>query len=261
VVAEHGGNFPATVEVLQQLPGVGRSTAGAIVAIAFDRPAPLLDGNVRRVLARLFALGDDPRTPAAERRLWQWAAALTSQEAPHDYAQAIMDLGATVCTPRQPACAACPLAELCQARSLRIEQQLPATRKAKAVPCRRQVALLAGERGRLLVRPRPAEGFLGGLWEFPTVELRDGEAPLTAAGRLAAELGLAGRRRVAGRIRHPYSHFTLELDLILQRCSSANRVADEAWQWRTLAQLAETPLHGAHRKALERYLAKDAGDE
>ncbi len=116
VMTEHGGAFPADLAALTALPGIGRSTAGAILSIAFDRKAPILDGNVRRVLARLFALREEPRRPAAEKQLWAWAEALTPPERPHDYAQAIMDLGATVCTPRRPACDRCPLAALCRGK-------------------------------------------------------------------------------------------------------------------------------------------------
>ena len=252
VVNEFGGRFPATVEELSSLPGVGRSTAGAIVAIAFDRPAPILDGNVRRVLVRLFALDGDPRSPQAERSLWEWAAALTSKVRPHDYAQAVMDLGATVCTPRAPACPACPLAPFCQARRQGREQQLPASRQPRPVPVRRQIVLLVEVQGRCLVRPRPAEGFLGGLWELPSIDLGDGESPLAAAGRLAAELGVSGEREVLGRLPHAYSHFRLELELVRLTAADHGRVAEGDWCWQTPAQLAKTPLHGAHRKALER---------
>lgn len=251
VVAGNDGRFPQTVEALTALPGIGRSTAGAIVSIAFDRPAPILDGNVRRVLARLFALEGDPRAPAAERFLWRQAEALTSRERPHDYAQAIMDLGATVCAPRAPACPACPLSDLCQARRQGDERRLPAVRARRNVPVRCQIALLVERNGSYLVRPRPAEGFLGGLWEFPAADRRGGETALAAAERLAAELGLDGRCDAVGTLRHAYSHFALQLDLVRLAGSSADRVAESGWQWRTPAQLDATPLHGAHRKALE----------
>jgi A/G-specific adenine glycosylase len=263
VVNAHGGGFPATVEALTALPGVGRSTAGAIVSIAFDRPAPLLDGNVRRVLVRLFVLEGDPRSPTAERQLWEWAAMLTPRERPHDYAQAIMDLGAIVCTPRDPACAACPLADLCTARRQGVERQLPATRTRARVPVRHQVALLVEREGSFLVRPRPPEGFLGGLWEFPVADLRVDEPPLVAAGRLAAELGLTGARTEVGRLKHAYSHFTLELDIVRMAVSPTARVAEGEWHWQLPAQLAATPLHGAHRKALQRFTwaAAPGGDD
>jgi A/G-specific adenine glycosylase len=258
IVAEHGGGFPEVVEELATLPGVGRSTAGAIVSIAFDRPAAILDGNVRRVLVRIFALDVDPRSPAAERRLWTWAEALISRESPHDYAQAIMDLGATVCTPRDPACPACPLEFFCQARRQGLERQLPLTRPRKSVPVRRQVALLADHGGRYLVRPRPAEGFLGGLWEFPVADLCAGEEPLAGSLRLATELGLSGDVADAGKLRHAYSHFILELAFVRVRETAVTKVAEGDWQWRSAEQLAVTPLHGAHRKGLQRFVLPPA---
>ncbi|MCM2264046.1 MAG: A/G-specific adenine glycosylase [Desulfuromonadales bacterium] len=264
VVEEHGGDFPKTVEALAALPGVGRSTAGAIVAIAFDRPAPILDGNVRRVLVRLFAYDGDPRGTLAERALWKWAEALTARERAHDYAQAIMDLGATVCTPRDPGCPDCPLAALCQARRQGLERQLPVARIRKSVPVRRQVALLVEREGFYLVRPRPHEGFLGGLWEFPVADVRADETPLTVAGRLAQELGFSGQKLAVGRLKHAYSHFTLELDLVRIMGRYEERVAEGDWQWQAPGMLVKMPLHGAHRKALERFVlvaASGAVDE
>ena len=115
VMSEHGGRFPDQLAAIMALPGIGRSTAGAIVSIAFDRKGPILDGNVRRVLCRLLAIDGDPRSGKVEKQLWQLAETLTPEDRPHDYAQAIMDLGATICTPRRPDCAACPLSGLCQA--------------------------------------------------------------------------------------------------------------------------------------------------
>jgi A/G-specific adenine glycosylase len=251
----HGGRFPATVAELVTLPGIGRSTAGAIAALAFDRPEPILDGNVRRILVRLFAMAGDPRAAAAERQLWLWATALTPRERPHDYTQAIMDLGATLCTPQLPACPACPLAALCLARRHGRERQLPEPRASKAVPVRRQVAVLVDLAGTSLARPRPPTGFLGGLWELPNTDLRTDESPLTAAARLAAEFGLTGAPELVGQLKHAYSHFTLELALVRIRVAAGCRVAEGEWQWLPAAQLQAVPLHGAHRKALHRFSA------
>jgi len=253
----HGGRFPATVAELVALPGIGRSTAGAIVAIAFDRPAPILDGNVRRILVRLFAMAGDPRAAAAERQLWLWATALTPHDRPHDYTQAIMDLGATLCTPQLPACPVCPLAALCLARCQGLERQLPAPRVRKTVSVRRQVAVLvdlAGT-GTSLARPRPATGFLGGLWELPNTDLRSDEPPLAAAARLAAEFGLTGAPELVGQLKHAYSHFTLDLALVRISVAAGCRVAEGEWQWLPAARLQAVPLHGAHRKALQRFFA------
>ena len=250
VVERHGGVFPADLAALQDLPGVGRSTAGAILSIAFDTPAPILDGNVRRVLCRLFALAEDPRRPAAEKRLWGWAEAMTPADRPHDYAQAIMDLGATLCTPKNPDCPRCPLAALCQARAQGLERELPRSGKKVAVPTVLQVALLLEREGRFLVRRRPLSGMLGGLWEFPAAEVRSGEAPEVAARRLLTELGFSASAEEAGQVAHAYSHFKLDLRLYRSKADEPDRVAEGEERWINAAGLRELPLHGAHKKAL-----------
>jgi len=249
VVDGHGGRFPDGLEALQALPGVGRSTAGAILSIAFDTPAPILDGNVRRVLCRLVALHGDPRSGAAEKQLWAWAEALTPQARPHDYAQAIMDLGATLCTPRQPACHRCPLAGLCEGLRQGVAEQLPETRPRKPLPLRRQVALaLKGRRGYLVCR-RGFEGMLGGLWEFPSRELgEDGDAAALAS-LLGKELG-AGPAERLGRVRHVYSHFRLEVELFTARCIEDRCAASQECRWLPRSGLNKLALHGAHKKAL-----------
>jgi len=251
VVERHGGRFPADLAALQALPGVGRSTAGAILSIAFDTPAPILDGNVRRVLCRLFAFGDDPRSTAAEKKLWAWAEALTPQRRPHDYAQAIMDLGATLCTPKRPDCPRCPLAELCRAREQGVAEALPATGKRRPVPTVVQVALCLESAGLFMVRRRPLAGMLGGLWEFPAAEVLSGETPRQAARRLLADLGLRAEIDEAGEVAHAYSHFRLDLRLYRGEVEDPSRVAEGEARWIDVAEMRQLPLHGAHKKALK----------
>jgi len=251
VVAEHGGRFPETLEALQALPGVGRSTAGAIRAIAFDRKGVILDGNVRRVLCRLLAVTDDPRATAVEKELWRWAEVLTPAERPHDYTQAIMDLGATLCAPRRPACPRCPLAVVCRACALGRELELPRRAAKKTVPTRMQAALLLERDGRFWVRQRPFSGMLGGLWEFPAVDVAEGQPPLVAVRRLLADLGPAGEPTEVGRVRHAYSHFKLDLRLYRAAGTAGFAIAEAAVnRWLTAAELADLPLHGAHKKVL-----------
>jgi A/G-specific adenine glycosylase len=251
VVAEQGGRFPGDLGALQALPGVGRSTAGAILAIAFDRKGVILDGNVRRVLCRLLALEDDLRSAAAEKLLWRWAEILTPADRPHDYAQAIMDLGATVCTPRQPRCPACPLAPLCRARALGLQHELPRSRSKKTVPVQTQIALLLERNQRLLVRKRPYAGLLGGLWEFPAAPVTPGSDPAVAAQGLLAELGLTGELREAGAVRHAYSHFKLDLRCYRGPVADGLQVADGGQsRWLDRAELENLALHGAHKKIL-----------
>ncbi|WP_298037265.1 A/G-specific adenine glycosylase [uncultured Desulfuromonas sp.] len=252
VVSLFGGSFPDDLEGLMSLPGVGRSTAGAILSIAFDRKAPILDGNVRRVLCRLYALKEDPRASASEKRLWAWAEELTSADRPHDYAQAIMDLGATICIPRRPDCPACPLEGLCRARRMGVEAELPLRRKGRVVPQRTEVALLLEREGRFLVRRRPLEGMLGGLWEFPGGGVPEGSEPLAAGKALLRDMGLAGELRPAGRVRHVYSHFRLDLHLLRGEVEETFRVGEGAQdRWLSPGELTVLPLHGAHKKALD----------
>ena len=258
IVEQQSNRFPDNLEALMQLPGVGRSTAGAILSIAFDRPAAILDGNVRRVLVRLFAWREDPRSSRAEKQLWQWAEALTSAENPHDYAQAIMDLGATICTPRGPDCLNCPLRELCQAHKQELVAELPVPRKTSKVPVRKQGVLIIHTSGKFLLRQRPPEGFLGGLWEFPTFERSAEVASVQAAAALLSELCVCGSLEKAGAIRHAYSHFKLELSVFKVDAGAITGVAEGgAYRWCTVNELEGLPVHGAHRKAYDQLGLKD----
>lgn len=248
VIEQWSGAFPADLEALQSLPGIGRSTAGAILSIAFDQPAPILDGNVRRVLCRLFALQEPSRGGAAERQLWSWAEQLTPADRPHDHAQAIMDLGATVCLPKLPRCAECPLEPLCQARRRGLENRLPVVATKKPLPTQRQVALAIRNQDRWLTRRRPLDGMLGGLWEFPTAEVPADWTPEFSARRLAADLGVELTDMAVGEVRHGYSHFHLELTLFVAD-QLHERVAEGAEsRWLNISELPSLPLHGAHKK-------------
>ena len=254
VVEQFKGFFPEDVDALQQLPGVGRSTAGAISALAFDRQAPILDGNVRRVLCRLFALQEPPRSAAAEKQLWRWSEQVTPVENIHDYTQAIMDLGAIVCVPRKPLCDECPLAELCQAFKLGLEQQLPLKQTTKPIPTRHEVALLIDHCGRYLVRRRMAEGFLGGMWEFPTVSLLEGEDPGQKLRLLFSDFGLKGAAEPIGTIQHVYSHFCLKSAIYCKKIEVISHVAEGENMWFSLEELKNIALHGAHKKVLVKLL-------
>ena len=256
IVTESGGVFPDSLDELVALPGIGRSTAGAILSIAFDQPAPILDGNVRRVLVRLFAWMDDPRGRSAEKQLWAWAEAMTPRERPHDYAQAIMDLGATVCTPREPGCGICPVQRLCRACDRNLAAELPLPRKKARIPVRRQAALVIKKNQNLMLRQRPAEGFLGGLWELPFIDVPDDLSPDQGANRLLASLGMRGAPCRLCDVRHAYSHFKLELAVYMVDVESPDLVAEgDGLLWFGGEELASLPVHGAHRKALEKLVS------
>lgn len=211
-VAARGGRFPDTEDGLRALPGVGPYTAAAIAAIAFGRASVVVDGNVERVVARLHAV--EAPLPGAKRRLHARAAAMTPEERAGDHAQAMMDLGATVCTPKRPACGVCPLVRDCLGRRAGIAESLPAKAEKAAKPVRHGIAWLAvSEDGRVLVETRPAEGLLGGMLALPSntwAAEAGGEPPVAGAWR---DLGVE--------VRHTFTHFHLRLRLHGARVASA----------------------------------------
>jgi len=208
VAGSHGGCFPDTRESLLELPGVGPYTAAAIAAIAFDRPETVVDGNVERVIARLHAV--ETPLPAAKKELTRLAAALTPRYRPGDYAQAVMDLGATICTPRNPACGICPVIDDCAGRAAGIAAELPRKEPKKAKPVRHGIAWI-GRRtdGAWLLETRPDKGLLGGMLGWPGTDWSD--AP-SGVPPVAAEWTNTGAE-----VRHTFTHFHLRLALSVAR--------------------------------------------
>jgi A/G-specific adenine glycosylase len=207
VAAEHGGRFPDSAEGLRALPGIGPYTAAAIAAIAFDRPETVVDGNVERVMARLHAV--ETPLPQAKRALTAHAAALTPAHRPGDHAQAVMDLGATICTPKSPACGICPLMPHCAARRLGIAAELPRKAPKKAKPTRLGLVYVARRAdGAILMETRPEAGLLGGMRAFPTTEWTE-DAPVDAPPLDAIW------QAPAAEVRHTFTHFHLRLALRL----------------------------------------------
>ena len=194
VVQRHGGIFPSDPEAVQELRGIGPYTAGAILSIAFGQRAPLLDGNVIRVLSRLRALSEPAETTVGKRLFWSLAAELVPPPRakrevndPGDFNQALMELGATVCLPQRPVCLVCPVASLCRARQLGQVEHYPPAKKAKSVPVVQVLVLVVRAQGQLLLLRRPPLGLWGGLWEPPTLNLELGESPREALPRLLRE--------------------------------------------------------------------------
>ncbi len=211
IVARHGGTLPADGKALLALPGIGPYTAAAVAAIAFGLPAVPVDGNVERVLARLVAL--EAPLPGARRSVRALALALAGGERPGDLAQALMDLGAGVCTPRRPACLACPWRPWCVGALTGQADRLP-RRDARAVrPVRRGVAfVLLGREGALLLRRRPATGLLAGMVDLPATPWETGTMP---ADPVAHAPAATAWRTLDGRVRHVFTHFVLELEVAL----------------------------------------------
>jgi len=208
---QHGGRFPRDLETVTSLPGIGRSTAGAILAFCYEQRHPILDGNVKRVLARALALEQWPGEREAEQRLWQAAEALTPHKRIADYTQAIMDLGATVCTRSKPSCETCPLSNLCAAYASGNPGDYPRLRpkKARASKSAAMLMILNNE-GKVLLQQRPPAGIWGGLWSFPQLEM---PAPANAVNEWARQqLGIDIRTGDAWpSFDHQFSHYSLKI--------------------------------------------------
>jgi A/G-specific adenine glycosylase len=223
VVREHAGRIPCVPDAFSQLPGVGRYTAGAVLSIAFDRKTPVLDGNVARVLSRVFGLELGVRDPRQARALWELADALVPMRTPGDWNQALMELGATVCLPKSPRCEVCPVAKECRARiEDRVDHLPPVAKRRAAVAARRAVALLEW-RGRWLVERRSGR-LLDGLWEPPGVELSNGDDAGAALRRRLRSLGVAARLEDSGeRVKHVITHRRIEVEVWRGRLDAAPR--------------------------------------
>jgi A/G-specific adenine glycosylase len=253
VVERHGGEFPASEAELRALPGIGDYTAAAIAAIAFDVPATPVDGNVERVVARLYAV--TMPLPAAKPEIRRLAGGLTPQLRAGDFAQAMMDLGSTICTPKTPACVLCPWSEACAAFARGDAETLPRRTPKREGTLRRGAAFVARRAdGMVLVRTRPAKGLLGAMTEVPTTEWQhdfdEGQAragaPRFASTKIPKRIAW---RKVAGVVRHVFTHFPLELSVYAADVP-ARTPAPSGTRWVALATLAGEALPSVMRKVV-----------
>lgn len=247
VVSQYDGEFPRSVDALSELPGIGRSTAGAIASIAMGLRAPILDGNVKRVLARHQAVEGWPGQTAVARQLWQIAEASTPQQRFGDYTQAMMDLGATLCTRSKPACERCPVAADCHARLQGRQKDFPQPKPRKALPEKHTHMLLLQDGDSVLLYRRPPSGLWGGLWCLPEVEQPD-DLP-----QLAELLDLqCGTPRVLDAFSHTFSHFRLHIQpLQVAARPQGRRVAEGDWLWYNLASPPRLGLAAPVQSLLE----------
>jgi A/G-specific adenine glycosylase len=249
IVEKYGGDFPEDEASLLVLPGIGRYTAAAIRAIAFDRPASAVDGNVERVIARLQAI--ETPLPDAKIEINARAAELVPQQRAGDYAQAMMDLGATVCTPRNPSCVICPLLAGCRGRLRGIAEELPRRPPKADKPTRRGLAfVLMRKDGAVLLRKRPAKGLLGGMDEVPSSPWREGT--LLIADALKEAPVPANWKVLDGGIRHTFTHFHLELAVARAIAATAGlaRLAPGT-DWVTVDGMTARALPTVMRKVIE----------
>jgi A/G-specific adenine glycosylase len=239
VVREYAGKLPRTAEGLRQLPGIGRYTAGAIASIAFGERVPLVDGNVARVFARIFAIPANVKTPATMEILWHLAEELLPARNPGDFNQALMELGALVCTPANPRCEACPMRDVCVARARGVVDQLPNRGQPQTTERIVVSAALVRRNGSLLMQRRPDRGLLAGMWELPTLN----------RGRFRKGKPLL-------ELRHAITNRRITLRVFECQCGSAlqeNLTAE--LRWVSAAEMTRLSLPAAHRRAIARILA------
>jgi A/G-specific adenine glycosylase len=248
VVAEsYGSRFPRTREALAALPGVGRSTAAAIAVFAFGGREAILDGNVKRVLARHFAVRGYPGEKRIENRLWKIAEAQLPAKNIERYTQALMDLGASVCTRRQPACASCPLRMSCEAHARGKAEGYPAPRPRRALPRRETTMLLLLREGEVLLEKRPPTGVWGGLWCLP--EIPAGADPREYCGRRFGAKRVHATRLPL--LRHGFTHFTLDVTPVVCRLEvAASFLAEPGQVWLVLEEAAQAAIPAPVRKLL-----------
>jgi A/G-specific adenine glycosylase len=230
VMQDHAGEFPRTLETVQALPGIGRSTAGAILSIAGNQRQPILDGNVKRVLTRHLGVHGFPGEKRIESQLWVAADMCTPHQRVADYTQAIMDLGATVCTRARPNCSRCPVSRDCIALRENLQSQLPTRRPKRERPSRVALVLIARNHdGAILLERRPPTGIWGGLWTFPQFEERQAlDAYLAVSGLAKVEPIQESEALIAmPSYHHAFSHFDLELQPLLLRTGRPFAIADD----------------------------------
>jgi A/G-specific adenine glycosylase len=255
VVARHGGHFPATEAELRKLHGIGDYTAAAIAAIAFGARATPIDGNIERVVARLFAVATP--LPAAKPEIRSLAAALTPDERAGDFAQAMMDLGATLCSPRRPACGLCPVVSGCEGHAQGLAEVLPYREEKPLRPTRRGVAFVAlRDDGAVFLRERPLKGLLGGMLETPSSPWTErGESANAALGHAPLK---AQWREVPGLVEHTFTHFHLELSVYFAEVSAEAKLAaaahPERCRWVHDRDLHAAALPSVMRKVLAHVL-------
>ncbi len=255
MICDDGGVIPNTIEELQSLPGVGEYTAAAIASIAYDQSTAAVDGNVTRVLARLFGITDDVRFGSGKSAVRDIAQSLLPPDRPGDFNQAWMDLGSLICTPKSPRCGPCPLRAHCAAAKCNDPEQFPVrdsarNHKPKTVNL---VTAIFFRKKKMLVRRRKHGGLWSGLWEFPSIELPPSLYPLRYVRRLAhdADVSLSVVPRRIAHVHHQLTHRSLHFDVYVAEAQSLNGTRATGFRWVSVPDFEALPVSTAHRRILE----------
>ncbi len=261
VMEEYGGDLPDDLQALRKLPGVGRYTVGAIASMAFRRDVATLDANIRRVFARVFDVAQPADSAPGESFLWNLAETHLPRGRAGDYNQALMDLGATICLPKQPRCLLCPLTGMCQAYHLGIQDQRPVLKPKVDVPHYTVTAAVIQREGKLLLAKRPSSGLLGGMWEFPGGKIEQDESLEQCLTReIREELdSLIQVGEPFGVYQHAYTHFSITLHAFLCKLIEGEPKPVEAAElaWVNPADLQSYPMGKVDRQIAQRLILRD----
>jgi len=246
IVNQFGGRIPDTLDDLLRLPGIGRYTAGAILSIAYNKEVPILDGNVKRVLSRLFAIAENPLKGKTGNLLWQISETLIPRHRANAFNQALMDLGSMVCTPREPQCLSCPLIDDCRGKASGHPEQYPSKVVKKRIPHIEALSAVIRRDGKILVRQRPPKGLLGGLWEFPNWKIEDRKRVSLRSrlkNKIRKEMGMSVNvKESIGTFQQTFSHFKLTLHVF--DCETMDRKGKGKWvSLNNLDHLAMPRIH------------------
>lgn len=239
VVKEFSGAIPKTTEALQEIPGIGRYTAGAIASIAFEEKTPVLDGNVIRILTRLYALKDDVGSPKTVQKLWELATALVPQKNTGDFNQSLMELGATVCFPRNPDCGKCPVSSLCGALKTNSQEQFPVKAKREIMESLKTAALIVRHKEKVLIRKQPVQERWGGLWMFPHWKNKKSMLSEIKCGK--SDL------KHHATIRHGFTKYRIELEVFEHQ----GGLEIPAAKWVRISELQKFAFPSPHQKIAE----------
>lgn len=238
IVNDYAGEFPKDLDALMSLPGIGRSTAGAIMALAMNKPAAILDGNVKRVIARVFNIEGWPGKTAVAKQLWTISEAYTSQDQPREFVQGMMDLGAMVCTKQQPQCSVCPLQDVCSAYRLNKQASLPGKKPPKQRPTRyRYMLILIDTDRQVLLEKRPPTGIWGGLWSLPELEYPQDDSSIQTHIRQSLEYQCLSVSYL-NQLTHQFTHYELVIyPVVAQVQSNQYKVAESRTIWQPIHQI------------------------
>jgi A/G-specific adenine glycosylase len=242
------GKIPDNIKDLLSLPGIGKYTAGAILSIAYNKEAPILDGNVKRVLSRLFIISGDPREKKTEEHLWHLSASLIPRGSASSFNQGLMDLGAKLCTPQDPQCHRCPLHQFCKGKASRYPERYPSKVVKKKIPRVEAIAGVVQKDGKVLLNQRPPKGLLGGLWEFPNWKIEERRRlrlKLRLRNHIKKEMGMKVKiKESIGLFQQTYSHFKLTLHVF--NCEAMD--GRGKGKWVAIGNLHLFPMSRIHRR-------------